>query len=171
MSANRRHFLKILGTFPFAAGLFRRAGAANATTGQARRMVLNIFSIAGFQFYDGPALVHRLKPDDEIVHAIGNGSSSPEELVQGVDPHDFRSDCRLDLRAEPENPHDPFAVEIFFQTVKLGYVPRSDNRHISRLLLQGASLDCRVIAIDPEAGFRNMVRVEVGMVTPKEEYL
>lgn len=38
---------------------------------------------------------------------------------------------------------------------------RSDNKHISRLLEQGAELDCVVIEVDPNAGMWNMVRVEV----------
>ncbi|MFP3870970.1 MAG: HIRAN domain-containing protein [Syntrophobacteria bacterium] len=52
---------------------------------------------------------------------------------------------RLALTPEPDNPYDRFAVEIHWRSVKMGYVPRSDNRHISRLLRQGADLVCRTI--------------------------
>jgi hypothetical protein len=41
---------------------------------------------------------------------------------------------------------------------------RSDSKHLSRLLAQGAKLECRVIEADPEAGAWNLVRVEVGIV-------
>ncbi|MEN6484413.1 MAG: HIRAN domain-containing protein [Syntrophobacteraceae bacterium] len=72
--------------------------------------------------------------------------------------------CLLDLSAERDNPHDAFAVEIRFGSIKLGYVPRSDNRHISRLLAQGATLKCTAIEINPDAEVWNCVRVEIGML-------
>jgi len=69
--------------------------------------VLNRFSVAGFQFYHGPKLLGCMEPGDA-----------------------------LQLCAEPENPYDEFAVRILWKGGMLGYVPRSDNRHISRLLQQ-----------------------------------
>ena len=47
--------------------------------------------------------------------------------------------------------------------LKLGYVPRSDNRHLSRLLRQGAALECRIIAVQPKEAPWRGVRVAVGM--------
>lgn len=46
---------------------------------------------------------------------------------------------------------------------KLGYVPRTDNKHISRLILQNAGLTCRVAEVHPEERMWRMVRVEVGL--------
>jgi len=78
--------------------------------------IMNRFSVAGFQYYSGPKLIDRLHP--------------------GV---------QLDLVAKPENAYDNYAVRIEWQGHKLDYVLRSDNRHISRLLHQGAKLSCRVL--------------------------
>jgi len=45
----------------------------------------------------------------------------------------------LVLRAELENAHDSFAVEVMRRDgAKMGYVPQSDNKAIHRLLRQGA---------------------------------
>ncbi|MBU2548787.1 MAG: HIRAN domain-containing protein [Proteobacteria bacterium] len=98
----------------------------------AKEYLLNRFSVAGLQCYRGPALIGLLKAGD-----------------------------LLTMTAEPLNNHDEFAVRLEWGGDKLGYVPRSDNRHISRLIRQGARLECRAVKICPEAGPWNALRVEV----------
>ncbi|RJP47104.1 MAG: hypothetical protein C4548_01595 [Desulfobacteraceae bacterium] len=100
-----------------------------------RELLLNKFFIAGFQYYDGPSLINRL-------HA-------------GIE---------LALKRDPANEYDPYAVEILFNQFKLGFVPRTDNKHISRLIAQNANLSCRVIQFAPEETTWRMVRVEVGLM-------
>jgi len=97
-----------------------------------RHYRLNRFSVAGFQYYAGPRLVGRM--------AAGTA---------------------LELVAEPDNPHDHYAVRIDWRGHKLGYVPRSDNHHLSRLLRQGATLNARVLKVDPQAAPWQMLKVEV----------
>lgn len=97
-----------------------------------RELLLNKFFIAGFQYYDGPGLINRL-------HA---GAS-------------------LSLRRDPANEYDPYAVEILFNRAKLGFVPRTDNKHINRLIAQNANVSCRVIQFAPEETTWRMVRVEI----------
>jgi len=98
---------------------------------------MNRFSIAGFQHYSGPRLLNRLNKG-----------------------------TLLRLIAETNNRYDCYAVRIEWRGHKLGYVPRSDNRHISRLLLQGAKLQARVIErktnADPWQALRVEVDVEAG---------
>ncbi|MDO3377548.1 HIRAN domain-containing protein [Geoalkalibacter halelectricus] len=67
------------------------------------------------------------------------------------------------LFAAPDNPHDDYAVRIEWRGVKLGYVPRSDNKHLSRLLRQGARLTCRATRINPQAPPWQTPQVAVGM--------
>ncbi len=95
---------------------------------------MNRFSIAGFQYYSGPDLIDRLSPG-----------------------------AALDLTAEPDNRHDYYAVRIAWHGNKLGYVPRSDNRHISRLLRQGVSLRAKVLEREMNSAPWQMVKVEVGL--------
>jgi hypothetical protein len=66
------------------------------------------FHIAGFTYYDGADIFYQLK--------IG---------------------AALKLSAEPENGFDPYAVAIYFQNYKLGYIPRDKNREIYKFLLLG----------------------------------
>lgn len=132
MTTTRRDFFKIIAGLPLAAAFTRTAPAAPVPQAPPASLLLNRFSIAGFQYYAGPALVSRLRPG-----------------------------ATCNLTREPHNPHDPFAVEIHIGRGKLGYVPRSDNKHISRLLEQGAHLACRVVKVDPGGGGWQRVRVEV----------
>ncbi len=67
----------------------------------------------------------------------------------------------LDLTAEPDNPHDYYAVRIEWRGRKLGYVPRSDNRQLNRLLRQGAKLRGEVLESDPQAVVCEMLKVGV----------
>ena len=78
-----------------------RRTSAGATRGKDRtmndvsRLYLNCH-LAGFSHWDGLALLDQIKP--------------------GV---------RLELRAEPDNPHDPSAIAALLDGRKIGYVPAS----------------------------------------------
>ena len=64
------------------------------------------------------------------------------------------------LFAEPDNPYDPDAVLIYFDDVKLGYIPKGENSLFSNLLYfgHGDILEARISAKDttahPEKQFR-----------------
>ena len=103
-------------------------------------VLLNRFSVAGFGWTQGPRLVARMRAGDPLL-----------------------------LRPEPENPHDPYAVRISWMRWKIGYVPRSDNRHLSRLLRQGVRLRAVVTEIDPGAADWRKVRVAVMMEREGED--
>lgn len=87
-----------------------------------RKLLLNQFRVAGLAYYAVETAIHGMHAGD------------PLRLV-----------------AEPTHPHDEFAVEIWHGAHQLGYVPRSDNRHLSRLLRQGATLAGEVWEVDPDA--------------------
>ncbi len=127
----RREFLKLLGVLPVA--LFSLAG--KAAVREEKRYLLNRFSVAGFQYYRGPALLPYIAPGDVLV-----------------------------LKPEPDNKYDEFAVEIFWRGEKIGYVPVSDNKHISRLLQQGARLECGVSEKKPKKDPWQQLRIEVWQV-------
>ena len=100
-----------------------------------KKYLMNQFQIAGLAYYDVQHVVQRLQPGTEL--------------------------C---LVAEPTNPYDDFAIEVFYGECKLGYIPRSDNRHLSRLLQQGVKLSCEVIETRPEATIWDMVRARVSLI-------
>jgi hypothetical protein len=168
MISNRRDFLKIISAVPLAAVLNRQTEASASASTPSACLLLNRFSIAGFEYYDGPALVYRLQHKEELIYSLEFENGHVQEHiyrgVKGINPRRLKPGAPLKLTREPDNPHDPFAVEIHLGKVKLGYVPRSDNKHISRLLEQGAKLECRVVEVDMEAGVWNMVKVEVDFI-------
>lgn len=98
-------------------------------------LCLERFHIAGFRYYDGLALLARLRPGD-----------------------------RLRLWAEPDNLYDPWAVEVFWGENKLGYVPRRQNATIYRLLVQGAAVEGRICAVESAAAPWEMVEAEALLI-------
>lgn len=66
------------------------------------------FYLAGFTYYDGIKVFNHLK--------VGT---------------------KLSLVAEPDNPYDAKAVAIYLGESKIGFVPRGDNRAISKFLNLG----------------------------------
>ncbi|WFS61887.1 HIRAN domain-containing protein [Pseudodesulfovibrio thermohalotolerans] len=130
MTISRRRFLGAIPAFPF---LF---GKAEQPQPQKTKTMVNRFSVAGFQYYQGETVIHSLHPGDSLI-----------------------------LKAEPGNPHDYYAVEIFHGRTKLGYVPRTDNKHISRLLRDQVELTCEVDEACPGSSPWNAVTVKVFITT------
>lgn len=59
----------------------------------------------------------------------------------------------VQLIAEPGNPYDEWAVRIEHRKSRIGYLPRSQNQTVSRLLQQAAPgrVKCCITAVDPHA--------------------
>lgn len=95
---------------------------------------ISTFHIAGFQHYDGALVLEKLK------------AGAPLELV-----------------IEPDNPHDPNAIQVRFEGVKLGYVPASENKDMALMMFYGHAdvYEARVNQVDPEADPWKQVRMGV----------
>ncbi|SFF25332.1 HIRAN domain-containing protein [Fontimonas thermophila] len=94
--------------------------------------VLLVAPVAGYQYHQGPAVEAQFQPN-----------------------------ATLSLTHERDNPHDPLAVRIDWQGVKLGYVPRPHNAEIAARLLAGEKLTARLAAFDEEAPPWERVVVEI----------
>ena len=91
------------------------------------------FCIAGFTYYDGVLAFNQLKIGQEV------------KLV-----------------AEPNNKFDKNAVAIFIDNNMLGYIPRSCNREVSKVLNAGYNIFSAYIqAVAPEDSPEEQVRVVV----------
>ncbi len=92
------------------------------------------FRIAGFTYYDAPIVFNEL--------AIGS---------------------TLRLVPEDNNQYDRHAVAVFYGKYKLGYIPRTDNNAISKLLRQGHTdiFETRVQRISPEESPENQIQAIV----------
>lgn len=65
---------------------------------------------------------------------------------------EIRVGDRLTLKRETGNRHDRNAVRVDWNSEKLGYVPRAENRAVAQALDSGEKLDARVSALreDPD---------------------
>ena len=97
--------------------------------------LLNKFSVAGFFFYEGRTLLEKMKPGDILT-----------------------------MKPNAENMEDEYAVQLHFEDTMIGHIPRSDNKHIFRLIEQGKDLVCTIREIDPDAETWQMCKVKVEMV-------
>lgn len=103
-----------------------------ATSTEVNDIYLNSPYIAGFQYYKGEEMENELKENDTLI-----------------------------LKREAQNPHDYFAVEVFRKNAKLGYLPRSDNKIIARMMDQGLQLKAQIRNIAPGAHPYQRVKMRV----------
>lgn len=96
--------------------------------------------ITGFQHYDGP---------------------EAEPLLETGMP--------LQLNREPHNRFDKNAIEVWSGDAKLGYVPRSDNKTMARLMDKGTEIQAVVLELDPSAFPFGSVKMEVFYLKKIEE--
>lgn len=102
---------------------------------QLRRVVLNRCNVAGFEYHEGLEVRDQIRAGDE-----------------------------LDVVREPENPFDWYAVALYWKGRQIGYVPRDENRHLSRMLREGLRLVATVTEVRPEAETWEAVRVDVSLM-------
>lgn len=88
--------------------------------------------VAGFQYYRGPEIESQLHKNN-----------------------------LLTLKREPTNPHDCYAIEVFRDGDKLGYLPRAENKVIARLMDQGVEVKARILEVDRKAYNYQKVKVKV----------
>jgi len=100
-----------------------------------RRTLLNRVYIAGFQYHKGTEFRESIKVGDH-----------------------------LSLFAEPDNPYDHYAVAFHWNGHHIGYVPRKENKHLSRMLRQECQLLGIVTRNDLEREPWNGVKAEVFLV-------
>jgi hypothetical protein len=99
------------------------------------------FHIAGFTYYDGVDVFYELKIGTE-----------------------------LKLKAEPENQFDAYAVAIYYKETKLGYIPRGENKEISKFLNCGYTdiFEVKICRITSETHTEQQICVQVKIRIKKE---
>jgi hypothetical protein len=71
---------------------------------------------------------------------------------------------KLHLKREPCNPHDPYAVAVWFRNEHLGYVPKRENRTLAKLMDQGIPLEASLIRLLDEGNPWRKIRFRVEMI-------
>lgn len=67
------------------------------------------------------------------------------------------------LVREPDNPHDPLAVRVDWQGMKLGYLPRAENAAVAAALDRGEPVEGRIAALVRHRNPWHRVRIDVFM--------
>ena len=74
---------------------------------------------------------------------------------------ELRVGDRLELKREPDNPHDANAVSVCWRGHKLGYLPRRDNAAASWTLDRGQRLSARISKLAQHPNPARRIEVEV----------
>lgn len=99
----------------------------------AKRLHYKSMFIAGFKYYEG-AFVFK----------------------------DLSVGTRLQMIADPKNQYDDNAVELHFKNTKLGFIPRSQNYSISKLLIAGHDVfEAVVQQVSPDENPDKQIRVGI----------
>ena len=71
--------------------------------------------------------------------------------------------ARLQMVAEPDNPHDPSAIALFFEGKRLGYIPADHNELFAVMMHYGHAdaFECVVQQVAPERSPWHQVRAAV----------
>ena len=77
--------------------------------------------------------------------------------------NELKPGAKLELERDIHNPFDPYAVAIYYENTKLGYIPKSQNEDISIFLDMGHSdiFDVRVQSVSPDNHPESQVRVAI----------
>lgn len=92
------------------------------------------FAIAGLTYYDLPMVY--------------------EQLHVGT---------KLRLVREADNPFDPYAVALYYEDAKLGFVPRSENHELSKFCEQGYTdiFEVRINRISSQSDVEGQIGVVI----------
>lgn len=102
---------------------------------QSVKILVQSSPLAGFQYHAGEALWGQMKAGDA-----------------------------LDLAREPDNPHDPNAVRVEWRGVKLGYLPRRENRAVAAEMDRGTPVSARIARMREHRNPWQRLLVEVFVV-------
>ncbi|WP_225894795.1 HIRAN domain-containing protein [Leptolyngbya sp. O-77] len=98
--------------------------------------LLQTSPVAGFQYYDGEKVWKNLAVGDAV------------RLVR-----------------EPDNKHDEYAIEVYWQGRKLGYVPRVANRTLAQMLDRGETLTAQIANRQSTDNPWERLEIEIGLIT------
>jgi len=91
-----------------------------------------------------------------------------DNYVAGLEHYRFRTvqgkigeGDPLIMKREPLNAHDSFAVELYWQEAKLGYLPAYENIVLAHMLDRGAELHAFASALDLKRPLSNALAVKV----------
>ena len=85
------------------------------------------------------------------------------EHIYGVFPH-LEKGLVLRMQRHPENKHDENAIAIYYEKVRIGWVPRELNLIISRLMDAGKAFFCRIENVELVEEYWVKIEAKIYMV-------
>lgn len=131
----RRKFLHSL-LGALGVGLSQRVYAKTSPSQSRRRLILQESPLAGFQYHRASAIWPFLQVGET-----------------------------LHLKRESCNPHDRYAVAVWFRNEHLGYVPRRENRTLAKLMDQGERPQATLIRLLDEENPWRKIRIRVELIS------
>lgn len=94
------------------------------------------------------------------VYVAGTGYCKTIEQIQ-----DQISDTtHLTMRRQPENEVDQYAIGIYYNQTRIGWVPMKDNLVIARLMDAGKLFNCKVVSVNHQNPSWPRINVSIYMV-------
>lgn len=95
------------------------------------------FNIAGFTYYDGALIFHKLKIGTE-----------------------------LKLKLEEKNKYDAKAVAIYYRKHKIGFIPKTENRIFYKLIKVGLKRNIRILIqrVSPHEHPENQIQISAHLI-------
>lgn len=104
-----------------------------------------------------------IQPEKGMATLLGAGTLNLNVLLRDIvvletkvagtmyyEPEEFeplvKKDMHLQMVREPENKYDKFAVALFLDGGKIGYLPRTQNEVIARLMDAGKEFSTKVVS-------------------------
>ena len=67
----------------------------------------------------------------------------------------------LSLKREPENPYDKNAIEVYHKDLKLGYVPKHENKLIAKMIDQNIHFVAKVTKFNVYDAYSHKIKVKL----------
>lgn len=108
---------------------------ASTVRAESIKILVQSSPLAGFQYYAGEAQWTEMRPGDALV-----------------------------LVREPDNPHDANAVRVEWRGLKLGYLPRAENRAVAAEMDRGTAVAARIARLTNHRNPWRRLLIEVFVV-------
>ena len=104
----------------------------NSKAQTTKNILFNQCLVTGLQYYQGKEIIQALKQNDLIL-----------------------------LFSQADNQYDKYAVEVFYKNKKLDYLPKTDNKPISKILQADIKISAKVQVVDITKPAWNAVMVSI----------
>ena len=94
------------------------------------------------------------------VYVAGTGYCKTIEQIQDQ----ITDTTHLTMRRQPENKVDQYAIGIYYNQTRIGWVPMKDNLVIARLMDAGKMFNCKVVKVNRKDPSWPRINVSIYMV-------